>query len=332
MVSLYVTSVEEGAGKTTICAGLGKYLLGGGKKVGFLKLVIASGEQPAEGSDRDARFMKQILGLDEPVESLCPLIDDRNKMVAQVQEAHTRVSSGKDVVIIEGIYEPSLIQGLDAKVIAVEGYSNQSAGIKYSDDYQASGKRLLGIVLNKAPGNKLELVRNAIATQLKGTGIGILGVLPEDRTLFSPSIGELADYIQGEILNSAEQSAELVENFLLGVMTVDSGPEYFGRKNNKAVVVRGDRPDMQIAALETATRCLVLCGNTPPTEAIRYRAETKKVPLILTKGDVATTMGSIEDALDRGRFNQEKKLSRLAGFMEQHFDFEAVSKGLGLAG
>ncbi|MBM2825362.1 MAG: hypothetical protein HW402_1026, partial [Dehalococcoidales bacterium] len=44
MVALYLTSWEAGNGKTTIGAGLGKHWLNEGKKVGFLKPVIAEGQ------------------------------------------------------------------------------------------------------------------------------------------------------------------------------------------------------------------------------------------------------------------------------------------------
>ncbi len=332
MVCLYVTSVEEGAGKTAVCAGLGRYLLGKGKKVGFFKPVITSGEQPAtEATDRDALFMKQILGLDEPVGTICPVIGGQGKLAGKIKEAYSMVSSGKDVVIAEGACEPSMVKALAARVIAVEGYSDQLAGVKFTDRYKDFEEQMLGVVLNKVPGRRLERVRNEV-TQLPGTGIGILGVLAEDRVLFTPTIGGLAECVEGEILNSREQLAELVENFMLGAMTADPGPDYFGRKTNKAVVLRSDRPDMQLAAFETATKCLILCGDTPPTPTVLYWAETKKIPIIVTKADVTATVDSIENALGKGRFNQEKKLPRLAEVMEQHFDFPGVLKGLSLAG
>jgi len=156
-------------------------------------------------------------------------------------------------------------------------------------------------------------------------------VLPEDRILFSLTIGELAEHIKGEILNNAGKSAEVVENFMLGAMTVDSGLDYFGRKANKAVVVRGERPDMQLAALETATKCLVLSGGVSPSYAVLRRAQDKGIPIILTKGDTISTVNSIELALGKTRFNQVEKLSRLSEITEQRFNFQAVYKALGLA-
>ena len=58
MTALYVTSLSNGVGKTTICVGLARHLLNSGRKVGFLKPVIA---EEAMGSDSDALFMKKIL-------------------------------------------------------------------------------------------------------------------------------------------------------------------------------------------------------------------------------------------------------------------------------
>ncbi len=328
MTALYVTSLAEGVGKTTICAGLAKHLLGNGKKVGFFKPIIA---KEAEGSGSDALFMKQILSLDEPVDSICPVISGQDKVVSKIREAYDRISRGKDVVIVEGVCERSIVEALNARAIIVEGYSEELSLTRLNSSYQDWGEHLLGVVLNKVPPSRVESMRNEMASQLGGAGINILGVLPEDRVLFTISVGELAECLQGEILNCAEKSGELVESLMLGAMTVDPGPEYFGRKANKAVVVRGDRPDMQIAALETSTKCLILSGNTAPIPAVRYRAEDKNVPIIVVKSDTASTVMAIEDALNKVRFNQEKKLPKLTEIMEKHFNFQNVHQGLGLA-
>ena len=160
----------------------------------------------------------------------------------------------------------------------------------------------------------MEQVHEQLSSQTGG--IDILGVLPEDRALFGLTVGELAEHIQGEILSSADKSGELVENFMLGAMIVDPGPDYFGRKASKAVVVRGERPDMQLAALETSARCLVLAGNTAPIPAVLSRAEEQSVPIILAKDDTGAVVNRIEDALGKTKFNQEKKLPKLMEIME----------------
>ncbi len=329
MVTLYVTSSQGNAGKTAICAGLGQYLLNKGQRVGFLKPTPAD-----KAADGDGAFMKHILALEEALDSICPVISDQNNLANSVKQAYDQISRGKDVVVIEGMpIEASYgaVEALDAKVLIIEAYSKELPEAKLIDSYKKFGEYLLGVVINKVPRGKLEQVHKEVSAQLGEAGINVLGVLPEDRALFALTIGELAEHLQGKILNNNEKLAELVENFMLGAMVVDPGPDYFGRKDNKAVIVRSDRPDMQLAALETSTKCLILGGDTAPIPAVLYQAETKKVPIISTGNDAIATVKTIENALSQTRFNQEKKLLRLTEIMKQHFNFPALCQGLGLA-
>ena len=327
MTALYVTSLTEGAGKTTICAGLAKQLLSNGKKVGFLKPTIA---KEVEGGDSDALFMRQVLGLDEPVDNICPVISGQGNVASMVKEAYDRVSSGKDVVIVEGVCERGIIESLGAKVIIVRDYSKEPEA-KFDNAYKDLEKYLLGAVLNKVPLGRLEKGYDEFSSQFSEAGVTMLGALPEDRILFTLSVGELSEHLQGEILNSVEKSQELVENFMLGAMTVDPGSEYFSRKANKAVVVKGERADMQMAALETAVRCLILSGNIAPIPAVRYRAKDKDIPIIVAKSDTTTTVMAIEEALDRAKLNQVKKLPRLTEIMEKRLNVQNLYQELGLA-
>lgn len=332
MVALYITSSERGSGKTALCAGLGKHWLGKGNKVGFLKPVISDGKK-SPGADSDAAFIKQLFALAEPADLLCPTFSDAGNLKNKINEAYSKVSQGKDVVLIEALFDQSqasgdIVAALDARVIIVEDYAGGAA--RKTVSYKEYGKHLLGVVVNKVPGSRLEDVRGELSSQLKKDGVDLLGVLPEDRTLLALTIGELAEYIEGEILSGAEKSAELVENLMLGALTVDSGPYYFSRSDNKAVILKSERTDMQMAALETSTRCLVITGDTALKPVVLTRAEEKNVPIILAKDDSAAVAGKIEEALGKTRFNQENKLPRLDEIMGQHLDLAALSKGLGL--
>jgi len=310
-------------------------LLSDGKIIGFFKPLIADSKNPPmEGAHSDAAFIKHLFALEEPTELLCPIFSDESNMVSGIREAYTRVSSGKDVIIVEGISEQSqasygIVEALDARVIIVEGYSEELP--KAINSYKDFGEHLLGVVFNKVPRSRVGRMCGEMSTRFDKTGVNILGVLSEDRTLLAPTIGGMAEHIQGEILGGTGKSAELVENFMLGAMCVDPGPEYFGRKVDKAVIIRSERPDMQLAALETSTKCLVLSGNKAPNPAVISRAEEKKIPIILARDDIATIVTNIEDALGKTRFHQESKLPKLADIMEQHFDFQKIYKGLGLA-
>ena len=242
MVALYVTSLEKGSGKTTVGVGLGKHWLGDGKKVGFFKPAIADNKNPATaGTDSDVVFIKNLFTLEEPLDLLGPVFSDESNLKSRIKEAYAKVSQGKDVVIVESVSEQpqasrDIVEALDARVIIVEDFSKEL--LKAINSYKDLAGNLLGIVLNKVPRSRLEQVRGEASTQFDKAGVKILGVLPEDRALFTLTVGELAERIQGEILSGVEKSTELVENFMLGAMVVDSGLDYFVRKANKAVVVR----------------------------------------------------------------------------------------------
>ncbi len=240
----------------------------------------------------------------------------------------------KDIVIIEGVWQQrpggesvessyEVAKALEAKVVVIEAYSADLFKTKFADKYQGFGADLLGVVINKVPMSRMEAVR-----ELGGV---VLGVIPEDRALLGLTVAELAELVEGKIVNDAGKSVELVENYMLGALSVDSGLDYFGRKDNKAVVVKGERPDMQLAALETSTKCLVISGDGSPIYDVLHSAEGKGIPVIVTDEDTASVMDSVEQALGMTKFNQEKKLPRLAEIMKQRFDFKALYKGLGLA-
>jgi len=308
---LYVVSVEEGAGKTMVCAGLGKNLLSDGKKVGYLKPQVAE----KDGSDSDIVFMKQVLGLTDVVNAP-DVIQGRDVVLVE-----NSLGVSADDAVSQKVYGAA--KSMTAKVIAVEAYSGEAS--KYTDVYKGFGDNLLGIILNKVPESQLKKAQEEATKQFGAAGINVLGAVPENRALFGITVGELADSIQGKILNNAEKSAELVEEYMLGALVVDSGLDYFGRKNNKAAVVRQDRPDMQLAALETSTKCVVVSGSSePPMYNVMQKAESRGIPIIATETGTDDIIASIEAALGKSRINQEQKLPKLAEVIKQSIDLKAL--------
>ena len=110
MVTLYITSLAKGSGRTAVCAGIGQHMCKEGKKVGFF----------SEGNDSDAAFVQSILDLKEPVEQISPVLGESGKLPDQIKKAVDQVSKGKDVVIVEGSNSPEIARALKAKVIIVD--------------------------------------------------------------------------------------------------------------------------------------------------------------------------------------------------------------------
>lgn len=350
MVNLLIAS-KESSGKTALCAGIGKKLLNQGKKVGYF-LPVRLSETSAINDYKDATFMKEILELEESPEVLSPvnltsqelwenLTETAEDFVQQVKKNYARAAKGKDVVIIEGLSGLStdnvatlacyrMAETLNAKVIAVLPYDATLSPSEMGRVSEELGQRLLGVVINFVPESQIEALRQTMTDSFQKAGIKVFGILPEARSLLGISVKELAKALSGDIVTCPENTDELVENLMLGAMTLDSGIDYFSRKKDKAAVIRGERPDMQLAALQTSTKCLVLTNNAKPVANVVAESESKHVPIVVTSKDTSAIVADIERALAQSAFNSPQKLRKFEELVDKYLDFKSLSSALGL--
>lgn len=307
MPILYVTSLGEGEGKTMFSLGLGR--LWPGKGVGYLRV---------DGREEDLQFARRVLNQ----ETFNPSLAQLRQTLAQLQE--------KELVMVEasGPQTWQELQGLGAKALLLGFYPTHQLEEVVSAA-QGFGEDLAGVVINAVPRSRTGA--DPWLQGLRERGIGVLGMLSEDRTLLAPSVKELTQYLGGSTLNHQEGVEELVEEILVGVYSLDPAPLYYQRKTRKTAIIRGDRPDMQLGALETPTRCLILTGGVAPNHYVRQQAELNGVPIIVVNQDTPSTLEAIEQFLPRVRFSQEKKLGRLEELLQQHLDWGALGQRLHLA-
>ncbi|MDH4207942.1 MAG: phosphotransacetylase family protein [Anaerolineae bacterium] len=354
MVTLYVTSTDRASGKTALCVGLGKRFQSDGFSVGYLKPISLSARR-LEGTvvDEDAQFIKTQFQLDEPMSDLVPIpLDaqavesimrkqkwlDYPKLLADVYE---RVSKGKDIMIIEGVDRLSaggvvrlpaneVCKLLDAKSLTVIRYSGLLTLDPVLFYRRVLGESMIGAMMNSVPQRLREQAEDIAKPYLQKEGILVYGILPEERFLMSVSVNELADALEAEILTRADMGDELVEDLMVGAMTGDVALRYFRQRPNKAVITGGDRTDIQLAALQTSTKCLILSGNLQPQEMIKAVAEEMGVPIIISKYDTLTTIEIVEGFFGKSRFQQEKKTERFQQLLDEHFDWSRLYITLGL--
>jgi BioD-like phosphotransacetylase family protein len=356
MASLYIASTETFSGKSALCVGLAKRMQRDRLRIGYMK-PVSTGERLAAGLvDEDAEFFKHTFGLSDSLEDMVPIgIAPRTveailrgeqgaDYITRLESAYARVAQGRDVVILEG--GGNLRQGyaiglptvqvatmLDARALVVVKFSDD---LQVLDDALTARQRLeellVGVVLNAIPRQRMPFVQELVKPALQERGVPVLAVLPQERLLLSISVGELAEFLSGKILCGADKVDDLVEHLMVGAMSVDSALTYFRRKPNKAVITGGDRPDIQLAALETSTKCLILTGNLQPSPIILGRAEEVGVPMILVRQDTLSAVEVIERFFGKTRFHLEKKVERFEEMLEDRFDFECLYAALGLKG
>lgn len=225
---------------------------------------------------------------------------------------------------------PSVSDLLQARELVVIKYTSDLVVDDALGAKALFGDSMIGTVINAVPRQRMRFVQEMVKPYLEEWGIRVFAVLPQERLLMSISVGQLADCLGAEILCCPEASEELVEYLMVGAMTVDSALTYFRRKPNKAVITGGDRSDIQLAALETSTKCLILTGNLYPSPLILGRAEEVGVPVILTRQDTLTTVEIIEQFFGKTRLHQEKKIQRFQEMLDERFDFDALYADLEL--
>ncbi len=347
MVTLCVVSTESFSGKTSLCYGLAARCQQDGFRVGYFKPLVFFGRRVnGKAISEDAAFMKSALELKESEDQLAPVVLDPfaienaiagkpQDYAAHVDRAFGKVAENKDVIVVEGaetLDEGGLIDlppqrvadRLDAGVIVVSKYTSDLAIDNLLAGQVVFGKRLLGVVINGVPRSRMDFVRTTATPFLRNHGIRVYAALPEERLLLSISVNEIAEALDAELVGSVERGEELVENLMVGAMSMDTALSYFRRKPNKAVITGGDRADIQLAALETSTRCMVLTGNIRPSPLIEGRAEELGVPLLIAKQDTLTAVEIIQQYFGKIRFHQPRKVERFRELLNERFDFAAL--------
>jgi len=354
MVVAYVCSSEPFAGKSVACLILGRRYQQKGLKVGFFKPIGAlPTREEGVTTDEDASFIVQALGIKEPMSAICPvvlttqllhqvLVGETQDFLEAINKAFAKISSDKDMVIVSGLGSvccnglmlgtsaPQIMDSLKAKAVLIGKYSDVRSADPILAAKQTLGERLAGLIINQVPRNQLEIVGKEFVPFLERLQTPVIGVLPRDQILNSISVRELAEAMHAQVMCCEEGLEELVEHFSVGAMSVDSALRYFRRTPNKAVITGGDRTDIQMAALETATRCLLLTGGLHPDSRILSRAQELGVPILSTQEDTLTTVERIEQVLGKLRVREAKKIDRAAEIAEKNLDFARLDKALGI--
>jgi hypothetical protein len=356
MTTLYIGSTEAFCGKSALALGIGLDAKDRGWKVGYMKPISVSANGQRESAiDEDASFASQALSLEESLSAIVPVTLSRADFERALEgqapsdyqqvlvDSFQRVSQGKDLLVMEGgatlcegytigLPPQVVVRLLSTKALIVVPHHNEALMTDYALFSQATlGQSLLGVVINRVPRYRMRFIEEVVRPFLQARGVRVYGVLPEEKLLQAVSVREIAERLDGEILCAEEAADELVENLMVGAMSVDSALSYFRRLPNKAVITGGDRPDIQLAALETSTKCIILTGNLRPSPIILSRAEEIGVPMILVKPDTLTTIETINSFFGRTRFHQAKKIARFRGLLGERLDLRELYADLGLS-
>ena len=355
MKTLFISSTCDYSGKTLVCMGLGKRFQLDGFKITYMK---ALGRYTTKISgltvDADAAFLYNILELKDEIALSSPVILTQDLIVhayiGQIKEdlekkiidAHAKLADGKDIVLVgsggdfnEGnllnIPATKLVHSLDAQMIIIDRCDKELFVDKLLAIKEILKERVIGVILNQMHSDRLDYVHKYIVPFLKQKGLDVLGILPFDPILNSVTIGEICDRLGAYVLCCEDKLDELVESFSIGAMTVESALKYLRKRANYAVITGGDRPEIQLAALETNAKCVILTGNLYPNDIIIARAEERGIPLLVVSEDTITTVQKVEDMLGRLKIREERKIARGIDLIREQVDFQLLYEKLGIS-
>lgn len=242
-----------------------------------------------------------------------------------------------DLTIVEGVSsapttddrftaDSAITEAIDARVLLMS--AADSADPKRA--FATFGDRIIGVVINRVPSHGTHVAQTETAAAFEAQGIPVLGIVPEDRRMLAPTVRAVGEHLEAACINAEDLEDPdaaldaLVEHFMLGGLFLDTGVYVFGRRERKAVIVRGDRPDLQMAALDTSTVCLLLTEGRLPVQYIVHHAALNQVPMLLVKRPTLETMDALHTIGERATVHSALKAHRFAELLSAHCDLASL--------
>jgi len=296
MPLLNVVATEPCSGKTAIAVGLAQGLADLGNQVGLYR----SGSGETANADA-AAFAAYLFASSPGVPSEAPQ------------------ASSEAIAIIEhdaGVIPPSVQVLLVVRTAMSDADKALSASL---------GDRLLGTVATCVPAPAIE----DVARELTNAGLRPLALLPESPTLAAPGVREIQAALGAEALSEGEDPDACVEDVVIAPIYTDPARPHFGRYGATAILTPAYKTDLQLAAIESGTVCLVITGGRPPSPYILDRVQHAPTTLLLAPHP--TTLAAVlalAPIWTKSRFRGEAKAIAVSALLSERLDMASFRRKL----
>ena len=311
MSSIIVASNKKKAGKTSVASALSGHLNLNNSKSAILN---------TQSGDNKSNFSEE-LGLE--IINSSPLESDKiSKFSEEI------IKNSKDNVLItessanDSKLNVEIAKKSNSKILYVASINEDlDSIIKYY------GESLGGIVLNKIPRYRYEEVVN------KYSSLPFLGYIPDNRYFVSNTVDQIAEHLDGEYVFDGDGKDNLIMNVLIGGIVLDWSVHYYSSKENVIALIRGDRPDLQLGAMQSGgnVKSIVLTKGIKPIEYVVYEAKKQEIPLISVKSDTHETAQMISKLVGKSKFDHELKLKKMIELLSSNFDMDNFKKSFDIS-
>jgi phosphate acetyltransferase len=357
--NLYITATEPYSGKSTISLGLLQLFQDHGDKIGYIKPIGQRFHRGLE-QDEDIELVRRVFGLDLDAKLLSPVpIDEARDYIARgrpedlmerILEAYRKVAKGRDIVLVEGTdYQGTMTafefdinaqisKTLDAPVILVasgkgltpEEIRSNCAASKESFDEQ--GCDVLGVVINRVEEDRIHAVDTALHDWLKAEKLNLFGIMPRNKVLGMPRMGEIAVKIGARCIFGAEYLDNLAGEPAVAAMLIGNALPHL--KEGHLIITPGDRDDIvlgmmisRVAATYPNIAGILVTGGLEPSDSVKKLIGGLSgfhIPILAAKEttyDVALKVRDMPVSL----FSTDKQKLDLVNFLiRRHFDHEKL--------
>ena len=357
---VFIAATRQNDGKTTTSLGLLAALQRVYPRIGYIKPVGQRFIQIEEQNiDEDTVLMDRVYRLNCPLVDMSPIavepdftrryLESANydALVRKIQNAFDRVAWEKDFVLCEGsghagvgsVFDLSnarVARLLRAKVIIVTqgGIGKPIDEVSLNQAlFEKEGVEIIGVILNKVLGKKIDYITDFARRGLKRHGLELLGVIPHQPMLSSPTLDLIREELGTEALNRSQQWDNLVDEVVVGAMGVHHALGYF--KRGVLLITPGDREDIILAVATTLVggksdhlAGMVLTGALRPSENAMKVIHEMPFPVLLAKEDSYYVASKVHDLTVKTRPDDKEKINLIRDMIGQHVDVNRILNSL----
>src|SRR5580692_2202997 len=251
---VFIAATRQNDGKTTTSLGLIAALQKHFPRVGYIKPVGQRFVEIEEQKiDEDSVLMDAVFRMNTPLVDMSPIAvepdftrkylqaSNNEALVKRIQKSFDRVAWEKDFVLCEGSGHAGVGSVFDlsnaqvAKILGTKVIVVSQGGIGKPIDevalnqalFEKEGVEIIGVILNKVLGSKLDYVTEFTRRGFKRKGLDLLGVLPHEQILCNPSIDLIREELHAELLNPTANLGTLVDDIVVGAMSAQNAIKFF---------------------------------------------------------------------------------------------------------